>query len=396
MKFTSLPINQQERLKSFDDYYILESIQELDFVDNIQLISIVCGTDANRVCIIDTSRQWFKSIDKNFTLEKISYYFNIEQCKNSNNEISILENSINLSSIPESDKDYIGYLICVPLISLQNKSVFGNICILVSDLHSINTEKKKALIAIARQLVSPLELKRKLSELKEKQTELKNAYSDLEKFSYIASHDIRSPLNNILSITQLLKDIYMDNMPDEGKEYLIFVNDAALQLSEMVNGILEYSKSSQLFVDNIEIVNITTLIEEVKNLLNIPENIKLIFNKNDYFITTSRIAIKQILLNLCDNAIKHSNKLNGEIEIKIDENKSFYIFEIIDNGPGIAEKDQKKIFELFERLDKNKNDNNGMGIGLPIVKRLVEKLGGDVKVKSEIGHGTTFIFTIAK
>ena len=62
----------------------------------------------------------------------------------------------------------------------------------------------------------------------------------------------------------------MDNMPDEGKEYLIFVNDAALQLSEMVNGILEYSKSSQLFVDNIEIVNITTLIEEVKNLLNIP------------------------------------------------------------------------------------------------------------------------------
>ena len=77
-------------------------------------------------------------------------------------------------------------------------------------------------------------------------------------------------------------------------------------------------------------------------------------------------------------------------------NKSFYIFEIKDNGPGIAEKDQKKIFELFERLNKNKNDNNGMGIGLPIVKRLVEKLGGEVKVKSELRQGTSFVFTIAK
>ena len=329
MKFASLPLNQQERLKSFEDYYILDSIQEVDLVDNLKLISLVCNTDSDRICIIDTNRRWFKSNVTDFTLEKISCYFNIEHIYNADNEIKIIENCINSSLIPEIDKDYTGYLICVPLLSLHDKSIIGNICVLVSNLLSINAVKKDALIAIARQIVSPLELKRKLSELREKQTELINAYADLEKFSYIASHDIRSPLNNILSITQLLKDNYIDNMPEEGKEYLNFVNDAALQLSEMVNGILEYSKSSKLFVDNIEDVNITTLIEEIKNLLNFPENIKLIFNKSDFFITTSRIAIKQILLNLCDNAIKHSDKLNGEIEIKIDENKSLLLLRFI-------------------------------------------------------------------
>ena len=106
--------------------------------------------------------------------------------------------------------------------------------------------------------------------------------------------------------------------------------------------------------------------------------------------------MKQILMNLLGNAIKYNDKPKIIIRIEVHEDKTKHTFEIKDNGYGIAEADTARIFELFERVDSKDKSDNSQGIGLSIVKRLVEKMGGEIKVHSVPGAGTTFTFTVPK
>jgi signal transduction histidine kinase len=164
----------------------------------------------------------------------------------------------------------------------------------------------------------------------------------------------------------------------------------------MVSGIVIYSRATQLPIDQKEEINVAELITEVTGLLNLPPNTKIRFEDEGYFMTASRVVIKQILLQLLHNAVQYNDRSKIKIEIKFHENKHSYTFEVKDNGRGIADEDKEKIFNLFERLQKKINDGESMGIGLAIVKRLIEKTGGEIKLDSELKKGSTFVFTIPK
>ena len=151
-----------------------------------------------------------------------------------------------------------------------------------------------------------------------------------------------------------------------------------------------------MLVDIRERILVAGLIDEVAGLLNIPENVAILYHKDELTIYTSRIALKQILLHLLHNAIKYNESEQVIIEVFFTEDDTNYYFEIKDNGQGIAEEDKVKIFELFEKLHGKIKDGESMGIGLAIAKRLVGKLGGSIRVNSEIGKGTSFIFSILK
>ena len=284
----------------------------------------------------------------------------------------------------------------IPLFTVQQNAI-GAICIVGEKPLKPSAEQISAVQILAGQIVRHLDLLKKIGDLKQLQVEQKSAYSDLEKFSFVASHDLRSPLNNIISLTQILKEDFTEQLSEEGRDYINFLNNAANQLADLVSGILEYSRSSQILVDNKEVIQIPELIGEVKKLLHTPDNISVNYSSDANEIFASKIALKQILLNLCDNAVKHNNKPEGRIEIKFESGIRYYTFTVSDNGPGIPKQDQKRIFELFERVNTNPSRAiDGIGVGLSIVKRLVEKSGGEIKVISEPGEGTSFVFTIQK
>ena len=394
MKVAPLPVNERERLKTLNDYYILDSLPDTDFEEIAGIVAEICRTSVVSVCLFDAARQWFKCTDNRINIDFINNF-----TIGSTQIVTIIPDTLNedqyLDNPYVTNEPFIRFVVMVKLVSKEGL-IIGTLCIFDNQPGNLSCNQITALEYFAKQIVSQLDLRKKISDLKQLQIEQQSAYADLEKFSFVASHDLRSPLNNIISLTHLLKDNYAHQLDEDGKDYVYFLNNAANQLADLVSGILEYSRSSQMLVDNKERINIPELIQEVIGLLHAPENITIQYSNDECYIFTSRIAMKQILLNLCDNAIKHNDKDKGIITISTDEGKKYFTFIVKDNGPGIPAKDQKRVFELFERIKHQTKEKDGIGVGLSIVKRLVEKLGGEVKVSSEEGAGTAFIFTIQK
>ena len=399
MKSATIPVNEQERLAALDEYDILDSLPEADFDDITRIASEICHTPISLVTIIHANRQWFKS-RHGFPWSEI--HRDISFCAHAMHapeEVFIVpdaakDDRFHDNPLVTGEAD-ISFYAGIPLINPEG-FVLGTLCVFDTKPNDLTPGQVGTLRSLARQIVCQLELRKKVLQLNETQAELKNAYADLEKFSYIASHDLKSPLNNIISLTHLLKDGYSSKLDEEGNEYINFLNDAAYQLSDLVTGILSYSRSSQMLLEHLEQINLTELIGEVIGLLSVPANTTITYDKSTKEIYTSRIALKQILLNLLHNAIKYIDKPSRKIKIVCTEEPSAYIFEVRDNGPGIAEENQEKVFELFERLQKKSQNGESLGIGLAIVKRLVEKLGGTIKIVSEMTKGTSFIFTIPR
>ncbi len=397
MKVARLPVNEQERLKSLNEFFLLDSLPDGDFINFTKLASEICGGDTN--CgLVDIDRHWSKfavGTPSSTLLNDLVF-----GPGSSNKDLIIVPDT-------KSESDYAGkdsvienpgvrFFARIPLFTEQKK-VIGALCILGVKPLNLCDEQVLALKTLATQVVRHLYLLKKISDLNQLQIEQKSAYADLEKFSFVASHDLRSPLNNIISLTQILKEDFAEQLNEEGRDYINFLNNAANQLADLVSGILEYSRSSQILVDNKEEIIMPELIGEVKKLLNAPDHILVKYDVNDHKIRASKIALKQILLNLCDNAIKHNDKAEGLINVRFEDGPRFYTFEVADNGPGIPKQDQKRVFELFERANNNHSRAiEGIGVGLSIVKRLVEKSGGEIRVVSEPGKGTSFIFTIQK
>ena len=399
MKTAPVPANEHKRLKTLHEYGILDTIQEADFDDITRIAAEVCRTPISLVSIIDAHRQWFKSRHGLITSETSRDFAFCAHAISNPEEVFI---------IPDTSKDerfhdnplvtgepHVAFYAGIPLVNPEGYAL-GTLCVWDIVPKNLDESQVTTLQSLARQVVCQLELKRKIKELNTQQAELKRAYEDLDKFASIASHDLKSPLNNIISLTHLLQEGYGGTLNEEGNEYIQYLNDSSYQLSEMVTGILKYSRSSQMITDQKEDIGIYSIIEEVTELLHVPANATIMFDREDKHIHTSRIALKQILMNLLGNAIKYNDKPKIIIRIEVHEDKTKHTFEIKDNGYGIAEADTARIFELFERVDSKDKSDNSQGIGLSIVKRLVEKMGGEIKVHSVPGAGTTFTFTVPK
>ena len=394
-----VPQNEADRLNALEEYNILDTLPEAEFDDITRIASQICGTSISLVTLIDHNRQWFKS------------HHGLE-LKETPRNVSFCAHAINIPNepfiIPDAAKDkrfasnplvtgdpHISFYAGIPLVNPQGYAL-GTLCVIDPKAKKLTEEQIQTLQSLGRQIVSLLELKRNVIQLNHKQKELESAYSDLEKFSYIASHDLKSPLNNIISLAALVTDLYKDALDTDGNEYLNYITDSAQQLTRLVDGIMEYSKSSKMLIDSKEKIVLSDFIAEVLTLISIPKKFKVNYSKDNKTLTISSVALKQILLNLINNAIKYNDKAEGNVYINFAECNGNYVFEIADDGPGIAAEDQEKIFDLFERLKNTIRQKEGTGIGLSTVKRLVEKLGGDINLQSEIGKGSKFTITIPK
>jgi signal transduction histidine kinase len=220
---------------------------------------------------------------------------------------------------------------------------------------------------------------------------------ELEQFAYIASHDMQEPLRMVTNFLTLLQKKYYNVLDEKGKQYITFAVDGANKMRNIILDILEYSRIGKTQEKN-EKINLNIVLNEVckMNSQKINETNAIIKYDKLPTIISSKTLLMQIFHNLIGNALKYQ-KTNQNPEIKIDvieEDKKWH-FKIIDNGIGIDKEFYNKIFIIFQRLH-TKQEFSGSGMGLTIVKKIIENLNGSIWVESEINKGTIFHFTIPK
>ncbi|TXD84093.1 PAS domain S-box protein [Subsaximicrobium wynnwilliamsii] len=233
--------------------------------------------------------------------------------------------------------------------------------------------------------------------LKQYTHELERSNEELEQFAFVTSHDLQEPLRMISSFMTLLQRKYGDQLDDKAHQYIHFATDGAKQMKQIILDLLEYSRANAS-TEGKEDVDLNEVLSEFKQLRRrlISEKSASITSSDLPSLTTYSATITQIFHCLLDNALKYSKDGTAPIiEIKASEHEKEWEFSIKDNGIGIDPQFYDKIFVIFQRLH-NKDEYSGTGIGLSIVKRHIEFLGGRIWLDSKPGEGTVFYFTISK
>lgn len=256
-------------------------------------------------------------------------------------------------------------------------------------------DKHGKIILVAGSTRDITERKLAQAELKEKNDELLKINNDLDNFVYTASHDLKAPVSNIEGLLNTLKDKLQtesDAMDEETEMLLQLMDTSVNRFKSTILDLTEITKVQKLEEEDVKEINLSYLFEDVKASIfdKIVESMATI--ESDFSkVNTVRFSKKNlhsVAYNLLSNAIKYRDKNRAsEIFIKTEELKEYIVLTVQDNGLGINKKNQKKIFAMFKRFHDHVE---GSGIGLYIVKRIIDNAGGKIKVESEVGKGSTF------
>lgn len=248
----------------------------------------------------------------------------------------------------------------------------------------------------------------KLSELTKEQlidiVKVQKRNLDLqENFLINISHDLRSPVNSILSVLQCLKYLNGDNskeIKEKTNEYRKIIKRNSLKIIKLIDNLIDTTKlegeNYKLNKTDIDIVNVVESIVDSIEVYANQKNINIIFDTNveEFIINADLEAIDRIVMNLLSNAIKFS-PIDETIEVTLNAEKNKVHISVKDNGMGIAEEEQKKIFNRFEQATNSKRiEGKGSGIGLDLVSYLVKGHGGKIELKSKLNEGSEFIVTL--
>ncbi len=245
--------------------------------------------------------------------------------------------------------------------------------------------------AEVRRLNSELELR-----VKERTAELVHANEELRQFGYAASHDLREPLRTVASYTQLLNRRYAATLDDEGREFMGYITDSVHRMDSLLNDLLTYSYQLNSREQVLNPVDSEAVLQGV--LMNLATSIKETGTEIVYGplpeVLSDFAQLGQVFQNLISNAIKYRSEAPPRIEISAEESADAWMFSFRDNGIGIEPRYHEQVFGIFKRL--HGREYPGTGIGLALVKRIVQRHGGRIWVESQPGEGSTFRFTLPK
>jgi PAS domain S-box-containing protein len=224
--------------------------------------------------------------------------------------------------------------------------------------------------------------------------ELSRSNRELQEFAYITAHDLKTPLRGIGTLADWLVTDYADKFDEEGKKQVGLLTIRAKRISALIDSILQYSGLGTNDHEKKQ-VDLNTVLSEVISRIPPPENIEITVENKLPVLMCTKTHIRQVLQNLLANAVKYMDKPNGQIKVGCAEEDGFWKFSVADNGPGIDQRYHEKVFQIFQRLSPH-NGVESIGIGLSIAKKIVELNGGRVWVESEVGRGSTFLFTLPK
>jgi signal transduction histidine kinase len=231
-------------------------------------------------------------------------------------------------------------------------------------------------------------------QLERKVDELEVSNKELNDFAHIVSHDLKAPLRAIGSLADILLTDYGDTIPEKGKELINLQSRRCARMYNLIEGLLKYAKLGHVNLD-MAVEDANVIIREAIEFVDLPSGFKINIAPNLPNIKCAKIMIGQVFLNLITNAINYVDRPDGVVDINCEMDGIYWRFSVADNGPGIEDKYFEKIFKIFQTL-KPRDKHESTGVGLSIVKKIVNLHGGNAWVESKIGQGTTFYFTLLK
>jgi PAS domain S-box-containing protein len=224
--------------------------------------------------------------------------------------------------------------------------------------------------------------------------DLQAVNEELRNFAYVVSHDLKAPLRGIGSLADWLLSDYADKVDDQGREYLTLMKNRASRMDALIDGILEYSRVGRINETHVA-VDLNALVAEVVQMLAPPPEVTVTVEGPLPTVVGERTRLQQVFQNLISNAIKHRDKPEGRIRIACTDAADAWKLSVADNGPGIEARHHERIFQLFQVLTP-RDQKESTGVGLALVKKIVELYGGRVWLESRPGEGSTFFFTLPK
>lgn len=220
---------------------------------------------------------------------------------------------------------------------------------------------------------------------------LEQRNKELAQFAYVTSHDLKAPLRAIANLSEWIEEDLSGQIPEENQRQLQLLRSRVQRMESMINGLLSYSRVGRR--DRlIETVNVSQLLADIIDSIAPPDTFRFEFSSTLPTITTQRIALQQVLANLIGNAVKHHDRNDGTIQVTVRAVGTHYEFTVVDDGPGIDPHYHDKVFVIFQTL-RARDEVESTGIGLAIVKKIVEAEGGTVSLESQLGKGCSFKFT---
>ena len=232
-----------------------------------------------------------------------------------------------------------------------------------------------------------------IEERKRISEELMRANIDLKQFAHSVSHDLKAPLRGMASIIYFIEQDLSPGSKVQTQEHFAHLNGRVKRLEKLISGILDYTKIGNTTAT--QTLDMNHCIREVMKDLTIPENFDIRIEPGFPKVEFNDIQMTKIYSNLISNAIKYNNKEKGLIETGYLEREHDHEFFVRDNGPGIEKKYHDRIFGMFQKLHP-RDEIEGSGIGLSIVKKIIDQNDGKIWIESDPGQGTTFRFTLPK
>lgn len=399
MRPNTISFSEKQRLAALAQYAIFKSEPDKDYTQLTFLAAEICKVPVAKISIVAKDEIWHKAVygTSNVVLPR----------KNTFCELSIYaEEDILILNQPDDedifekargiyDRDYKFYA-GVPLVNDQGHAI-AVFCIFDIQPRVLTSNQVKALKALASQCLNLFEFRKQKNKLRQVQKNLRQKYKELEKFASLVSHDLKSPLANIISLTELLKNENEEKFDNETREYLNFLVESSYSLRNYVDGILSFYRSDYILEKDHENVDLPQLLKPIVELYDVSEDIEISYPEKGTLHNVNKAALSQVFMNLISNSLKYNNSDKRKVVINFKETDTYYQFEVKDNGNGIPPEKIDKIFDLFATLDVNdRYGNPGSGIGLATVKKHIENMQGKIEVESQPGRGSNFKFRIKR
>jgi len=225
--------------------------------------------------------------------------------------------------------------------------------------------------------------------LRREAAELERSNKELDQFAYIASHDLREPLRSVDNLSKwIANDLGSEQLPPSTQRHLRQLRRQVLRMQDLLDNLLKYSRAGR---DGGELlpVDLGKMSRDLVRLFDRPEQFEVVVEQEMPTVTTAKIPLEQCLRNLISNAIQHHNREDGQVKVSCRDAGDFVELIVADDGPGIAPEFHERIFNMFQTL-RPRDEFESSGMGLAIVKKIVETHGGTITLQSSEGNGATF------
>jgi signal transduction histidine kinase len=279
-------------------------------------------------------------------------------------------------------------------VRARNGDVIGGIALGHSRAAAFDVRAEQLVIGLASLTATATDSARLFREAHELIAALEKSNHDLDQFAYVTSHDLRAPLRGIANLTQWVEEDLGDRLTDKSREHLQLLRGRVRRLEDLIQGVLDYSRAGRV-ADEPTDVDVGALVREVVELVAPPPGAVIEIDPNLPTLSTTRVPLQQVFMNLIANAIKYNTKAEAHVHVGAEPVRDGWEFYVRDDGPGIASRYHAQIWGLFQTL-QSRDRIESTGMGLAIVRKIVEAHGGRAWIDSEEGKGATLRFTWPK